>query len=93
MPQIDSFLTAKLNVDNAISDAIDDPSLLRLDPVEKSKRVYIFLNSTLTTPKRIVEIPTKSFVDYEFKDPSIIKKTQIILISTIKFKIRLALLK
>ena len=34
LPQIDSHLTAKLFVDNSISDAIDEPLLLRLDPDE-----------------------------------------------------------
>ena len=38
LPQIDSHSTAKLYVDNAISDSIDGPSLLRLDPDEKLKQ-------------------------------------------------------
>ena len=32
LPKIDSHLTAKLYVDNAISDSVDESSLLRLDP-------------------------------------------------------------
>ena len=56
LPQIDSHLTAKLYVDNAMSDAIDKASLPRLDPDEKLERVYILLISTLTTPKTILEI-------------------------------------
>ena len=35
LPQIDSHLTAKLYVDNAISDGVNEQSLLRLDPDEK----------------------------------------------------------
>ena len=34
LPQIDSHLTAKLYVDNAISDGVNESSLLRLDPDE-----------------------------------------------------------
>ena len=56
LPQIDSHLTAKLYVDNAMSDAIDKASLPRLDPDEKLERGYILLISTLTTPKTILEI-------------------------------------
>ena len=34
LPQIDSHLTAKLYVDNSISDGVNETSLLRLDPDE-----------------------------------------------------------
>ena len=71
LPQIDCHLTAKLCVDNSI----DEPSLLRLDPDEKLERGHILLISTLTTPKTILEIPTKNYVDNKFNDPSIIKNT------------------
>ena len=40
--------------------------MLRLDPVEKLKldeQASIVLNSTLTLPKTIIELPTKSYVD------------------------------
>ena len=53
LPQIDSHLTAKLYVDNAI----DESSLLILDPNEKlnqHEQNSIFLNSTLTSPKTII---------------------------------------
>ena len=43
-----------------------EPSLLRLDLDEKLKfdeQGSIVLNSTLTSPKTIIELPTKSFVD------------------------------
>ena len=73
LPQIDSHLTAKLYVDNAISDAKDESSLLRLDPDEKLEQDSIILNSTLTSPKTILEIPTKNYVDNKFNDSSIIK--------------------
>ena len=62
MPQIDSHLTAKLYVDNSI----DESSLLRLDPNEKldlDNQGSINLNSTLTSPKTVIEIPTKACID------------------------------
>ena len=75
LPQIDSHLTAKLYVDKAISDSIDESSLLRLDTDEKLTQDTIVLNSTLTSPKTITELPTKNYVDNKFNDPSIIKNT------------------
>ena len=62
LPQIDSHLTAKLNVDNSI----DETSLLRLDPNETldlDNQDCITLNSTLTSPVKIIEIPTKAYID------------------------------
>ena len=73
LPQIDSHLTAKLYVDNAISDGINEQSLLRLDPDEKLTQDSIILNSTSTSPKTIIELPTKNYVDNKFNDSSIIK--------------------
>ena len=61
-PQIDSHLTPKLYVDNAI----DESSLIRLDPNEKldlDDQDSIILNSSLTSPKTIIKIPTKAFID------------------------------
>ena len=75
MPAVGEHLTAKYYVDNAISKAIDESSLLRLDPDEKLEQDSIILTSTLTTPKTILEIPTKIYVDNKFDDPSIIKNT------------------
>ena len=49
-----------------ISDGVDESSLLRLDPDEKlrlDEQDSIALNSTLTLPKTIIELPTKSYVD------------------------------
>ena len=62
LPQIDKHLTAKLYVHNSI----DESSLLRLDPNEKLDldiQDSIILNSTLTDPKTVIEIPTKAYVD------------------------------
>ena len=62
LTQIHSHLTAKLYVDNLI----DESSLLRLDPDEKldlDNQDSIILNSTLTSPKTIIEIPTKAYID------------------------------
>ena len=75
LPQIDSHLTAKLYVDNAISDSVDESSLLRLDIDEKLTQDTIVLNSTLTSPKTIIELPTKNYIVNKFFDPSIIKNT------------------
>ena len=75
MPAVGEHLTAKYYVDNAISKAIDESSLLRLDPDEKLEQDSIILNSTLTTPKTILEIPTKIYVDDKLDDPIIIKNT------------------
>ena len=75
MPAVGEHLTAKYYVDNAISKAIDESSLLRFDPDEKLEQDSIVLNSTLTSPKTILEIPTKNYVDSQFNDPSIIKNT------------------
>ena len=75
LPQIDSHLTAKFYVDNAISDRVNEQSLLRLDPDEKLTQGSIILNSTLTSPKTIIELPTKNYVDNKFNDSSIIKNT------------------
>ena len=62
LPQIDSHLTAKLYVDNSI----DESSLLRLDPAETldlNNQDSIILNSSLTEPKTLIEIPTKAYID------------------------------
>ena len=78
LPQIDSHLTAKLYVDNAISDSVDERSLLRLyhDAISKLyERGYIVLGSTETSPRTSLEIPIKDYVDNKFNDPSIIKNT------------------
>ena len=75
LPQIVSQLTAKLYADKVISDGVNEQSLLKLHPDEKMKQDSIILNSTLTSPKTIIELPTKNYVDNRFNDPSIIKNT------------------
>ena len=92
LPQIDSHLTAELYVDNAISDGVKESSLLRLDLDEKLKQDTIILNSILSTPKTIIELSTKIYVDKKFNDPSIIK-TQFMLTSMIKIFITFTLSK
>ena len=65
-PAIPDYLTAKINVDTATSYSVDEPSLLRLDREEKlnlDEQDSIILNSTLTSLKTIIELPTKNFVD------------------------------
>ena len=47
-------------------DGVDEPSLVRLDPDEKlklDKQGSNILNSTITLPKTIIELPTKTYVD------------------------------
>ena len=75
MPAVGEHLTAKYYVDKAISDGLDEQSLLRLNIDEKLTQDTIILNSTLTAPKKIIELPTKNYVDNKFNDPSIIKNT------------------
>ena len=61
-PAVNEHLTPKVYVDSAI----DETSLLGLDPNEKldlDNQDSIILNSTLTSPKKIIEIPTKAFID------------------------------
>ena len=65
-PAIPEHLTAKKFVDQAICYSVDESSLLRLDPNEKlnlDEQDSILLNFTLTSPKTIIEIPTKNCVD------------------------------
>ena len=75
MPAVGEHLTAKYYVDNAISNRVNEQSLLGLDIDEKLTQDTIILNSTLTTPKTIIESPTKNYVDNKFNDPSIIENT------------------
>ena len=66
MPAVGEHLTAKYYVDTAISNSVDESSLLRLDANEKlelDKQDSIILNSTLTDPVTIIEIPTKAYID------------------------------
>ena len=61
-PTLDEQLTPKFYVDNCV----DEESLLRLDPKGKihyGKLDSIFLNSSITSPRTIIELPTESYVD------------------------------
>ena len=66
-PTLDEQLTPKFYVDNFVYDRVDEAYLLRLDPKEMlhldGKLDSIFLNSTFTSPRTIIELPTKSNVD------------------------------
>ena len=65
-PAIPENLTAKTYVVQAISYGVDESPLLRSDPEEKLKldeQGSLVLNSTLTSTKTIIELPTKSYVD------------------------------
>ena len=79
-------------VDNVISDGVNESSLLRLDPDETLKQDTIILNSTLSTPKTIIELSFKNYVDKKFDDPSILKNTDHV-VSTIKILITFTLSK
>ena len=62
LPAINQHLSPKQNVDNSL----DESSLLRLNPDEKlqlDEQHSIILISVLASPKTIVEIFTKSYVD------------------------------
>ena len=66
MPAVGEHFTANSCVDNPTFSNVNESSLLRLDPNAKIKlneQNSIFLNSILTSPKTIIEIPTKSYVD------------------------------
>ena len=66
MPAVREHLIPKYYLDNAISYCLDELSLLGLDPGEQLKldeQDSIILNSSLTSPKTIIEIPTKNYVD------------------------------
>ena len=75
-PEYGDQVTSKSYVDNAIRNSVEEPTLLRLDPDEKSNldgQKSKIPNSTLTTPKTIIEVPTKNYVDNKFNDPSVKK--------------------
>ena len=66
IPTLEEQLTPKIYVDQAISDDVDNSSFLGLDPDEKlnlDEQDSIILNSALTSPTTMIEIPTKSYVD------------------------------
>ena len=66
LPAVREHLTPKFYVDEAIYFGVHEPSLLRLHPNEKLKldeQHSIVPNSTLTTPKTMKELPTKTYVN------------------------------
>ena len=66
MPAVGEHLTENFYVHQAISNIVDGSSFLGLDPNEKlnlDEQDSIILNSALTSPKTIIEIPTKAYVD------------------------------
>ena len=66
LPAVRGHLTPLFYVDEAISDSVNGSSLLRLDIDGKSnidEQDSMTLNSTLTSPRLIMGIPTKSYVD------------------------------
>ena len=73
-PTIEEHLTPKIYVDQALSDGVYNSSFLKLDPKEKKldEQASIVLNSTLTLPKTVIELPCQPYVDNKFYDPSII---------------------
>ena len=65
-PTLDEQLTPKFYADNFVYDRVDEASLLRLDPkgmIHHGKLDSIFLNSSTTSPRNLIELPTKSYVD------------------------------
>ena len=77
-PTIEKQLTPKMYVDEAVPDEVDESSRLRLD-LDKKLRLdeqdSIVLNSTLTSPKTVIELPNKNYVIKKFNDPNITKNT------------------
>ena len=66
MPAVREHLTPKHYVDLVFFNNVYESTLLRLNPDEKLKldeQDFIVLNSVLTSPKTIIELPTKSYVD------------------------------
>ena len=66
MLAVREHLTPKYYVDHAISHSVHESTLLRLEPDEKVKlheQDSIILNSILTSPKTILELPTESYVE------------------------------
>ena len=62
LPAVREHLTPKIYVDQAISHSVDESPLLRIDRKEKKnpdEQVSLILNSALTSPETIREIPSK----------------------------------
>ena len=66
MPAVGEHLTAKNYIDKVTFNSVHESSLLRLGPHEKLKpdeQDSLLLNSTLTSPETVIELPCKSYVD------------------------------
>ena len=66
LPVVREHLTPKLHVYKAISHSVDESSLSRFHPQEKinlHEQDSITLSSSLTSPKKMIYLPYKSFVD------------------------------
>ena len=58
-------------VDDTITNSVDESSLLRSDPEEKlnlDKQDSIVLDSTLTSPETIIQVPSKAYTDGSQKE-------------------------
>ena len=69
---------SKIYVNHALTLGVNESLLLSLHPDAISKldeRGYRLLDSTVTSPRTTLEIPTKNFVDNKFNDYSINRKT------------------
>ena len=78
LPEFGDQLTSKLYVDKVIKKSLGESTLLKLDPDEKlnlDEQDCILPNSTLMSPKTIMKLPNKYYVDKKFINPSIIKNT------------------
>ena len=74
MPTPEEQLTPKIYVNQAISDGVDEPTLVRLDPDDKLyEQNSIVPYYSLMLPKTVTTIPTKLYVDSRIKDPSFIR--------------------
>ena len=67
LPTLEEQLTPKFYVDYLVYDVVDEQSLLRLHPKEllplDGKLDSTFLDSSITSPRTIIELHTKSYVD------------------------------
>ena len=78
LPESGDQLTSKLYVDNIIRNNVVESTLLRLDSNEKlypNEQDSIIPSSTLTSPKTIIEVATKTYVDKKLNDANTIKNT------------------
>ena len=72
-PTVEEYLPPKIYVDKVLSNIVDE-SLLRLDSDEKlnlDEQDSTVFSSSLTLPKTLIALPTKSYLDSRLSDPSI----------------------